>query len=84
MSAADYMVRILERIGVCDACLARVRKHKDSDIPLAEMLCDKCRAKDYAFFCGMMAGDPDCLQLSEECDEWQRTKNEHKDAPSGT
>jgi hypothetical protein len=68
MTIIEYTIAVMEKIGVCDACLARLRKLGHLDMPMSEMLCDKCLAKDAAYLYGMSCGDPACLKIADDAE----------------
>jgi hypothetical protein len=68
LSIVEYSIRVMEMIGICDACLARLRKLGHLDIPMSEILCDKCLAKENAFVTGLEHGDPACLKIAGDAE----------------
>jgi len=64
MSLADFSLAVMERIGVCDQCLARVRRSPGRD--LGDVLCDQCLAKLDGYIAALRGGHPGARKLAQD------------------
>lgn len=51
----DFEMRLWERLGLCDPCMALIRD--DPDTPLDQLVCDRCLEKINAFVRSLRDGD---------------------------